>query len=726
MGNIHRKLGTFILALALCVGLAPIPPAAYAQPADLPNGQAQNQPARQIATRAQPASSFAGEGAAAIGASGNATDGILVQLEKQAADQLSLRSLESTDVYRNLEQNNLHVTDQTRTHDGTVVLSVEPDEGQSDTQAAEAARALQGVASVQPNYVYLPISPIEDAHDGETANGGNATAANAADASASPAPADAAADSPISAASLPLANDPYAQILNPEEEPNQYWLAASGANDAWSLATTDNTVTIAFFDSGVMGDHEDLKANVLADQSWDAYYKRPLDTSILNGGDNGGHGTHVAGIAAAATNNAKGIAGISFNANILAVKVVDDSAKQRSTTRVLVTAYEYLFDLIDSGQRTDIRVVNISMGGYGDAANDQLLHDTIATARAKYGIATVCAGGNGNNVVAYTEPSYPCDFDECIAVTALQADGANAVWSDYNEYKDISAPGCGIWSASATAAQTPQGTPYSSKSGTSMAAPMVSGALALLFAAAPDATVDEACAALYETAAPVTDPENDRSQTSGSHGALDVEAALSFLLENRPEPQPQPQFADVAEGDWFFGPVSYVVSHGIMNGYAGTALFGPNDLITREQAACVLYNYLGEGRIFPAAPQSDIDQTEWYAKGVNWAVATKAMNGYSDAVFGVGDTLTREQLACILANIAADPGAIANPDRLNTLPDRAQISDWAMQNMIWAVGNGIINGFSAADGTRWAMPQKGSTRAEMAGVVANALQGGFI
>ena len=619
------------------------------------------------------------------------TDGVLVF----AAADAGARTLSADDtadaVADGLKELGMQETGRFAAADGTTVIEAAPAAGQSVNDAVAAAEALDGVASAQPNFVYRPIDPVEDA---------GAASGLIAD--------DAALLAAIAA------NDPFAQIADPSVPRNQYWLYNANFDDAWNRAQTNDSVAIAVLDTGVMADHADLAANVLTQYGWDAYENAPLYADGQNA-FNGRHGTMVAGAAAAVANNGFGMAGASFNASIVPVKVCDDSAKPKIDTKSLLAAYSYVTELARSG-KADVRVINLSLGAYGSTLNDRALENAIVAAKDQ-GIVTVCAGGNGNKAAApNTKPIYPADFDACVSVTALNADGTNVVWSDYNEYKDISAPGSGITAPLADAGGNTEG--FTWASGTSLAAPIVAGAFALMFAAEPDASVDEAKAALYASATPVNDPENDRSQASGSHGALDAAGAVERLAQDHSA------FSDVAPGDWFFKPAHYVNERGIMTGYEGA--FRPQENLTRAQCARILYNRFGNGAQCAPAPLSDVDQSQWYAPAVNWAVETGMMVGLvGTGRFGVNDELSREQLALVVARAANADTAAADPSAFDALPDRDDTSDWARDAMVWATDEGVINGDRATDPARL-LPRNPITRAQMAQVVMNAMERGIL
>ncbi|MDR2106828.1 MAG: S8 family serine peptidase, partial [Coriobacteriales bacterium] len=357
----------------------------------------------------------------------------------------------------------------------------------------------ENVAFAQPNYRYtLMDDEFEDNPSGEE--------------QLEPADNDSAFE--------PLAtytNDPYASSAN------QWWLGAVKAYDAWDRQKVNQTITIAIIDTGVRLTHDDLDDNILTSLAWDAYRKQALTLSVSqslipNEGDMNGHGTHVAGIAAAETNNNLLGAGVSYNAKILPINVfyTDKGGELTATTTSVRDAFDYI---ISRRNEANIRVVNMSFGGSAKADNDSLLHAKIQTAK-NLGILSVCAAGNSGGSV----PNYPSDYEEVIAVTNVQQDGSSVVinnTSDHNAYKDIAAPGTNIKSTYYS-----NDTSFASLSGTSMATPVVSGIAALLFAKNPNLTPDQVKQVLYGTATDLGNPGRDNHY---GHGLVNASAALAVL-----------------------------------------------------------------------------------------------------------------------------------------------------------------------------------------------------
>ncbi len=381
---------------------------------------------------------------------------------------------------------------------GTIVTAEIPEELTLDEAIEEAVKD-ENISYAQPNYVYELM------------------------------------DETVAAASASI-NDTYK---------NAYYLKNTYVLDAWEKVTCEGNVTVAVLDTGCRMTHEDLKENLLEDYAYDAYYNRQLtSTSAPNNGDPEGHGTHVSGLIAAKANNGKGIAGTSYNAHLLPIKLCDNNG-DGMTTETLLRGMEYCTDLVDAEKIENLRIINISAGYYSSGTDDVdlLIEDEIENLRENYGILCVCAGGNGNNKdTAFTSPMYPSDFDACLSVTALDSDGNNCVWSDYNSAKDISAPGSSIPSTYAS-----EDNSYAWMSGTSMAAPIVSGICALLWAAEPELTVQQVVSAIESTAGEIASSASDgRAEQSGSHGSINAAKAVEYWYQGQERTDIGAEDADTA------------------------------------------------------------------------------------------------------------------------------------------------------------------------------------
>ena len=106
-------------------------------------------------------------------------------------------------------------------------------------------------------------------------------------------------------------------------------------------------------------------------------------------------------------------------------------------------------------------------------------------------------------------------------------------------------------------------------------------------------------------------------------------------------------FADVSGSDWFYNDVRYVYEKGIMDG-TGADRFSPNAPLTRAMIVTILYRMAGSPAMSGASDFKDVDSNKWFAKAVAWAAANGIVNGYGSGLFGPNDPVTREQLAAIL------------------------------------------------------------------------------
>ena len=324
--------------------------------------------------------------------------------------------------------------------------------------------------------------------------------------------------------------------VNDTRASEQWALKSLRAYDAWELAKCGDTqgpIAVAVLDNGFDIEHEDLVGNIIENSAYNSFYKTK-DVSA----NNGKHGTHVMGIVGAVTNNQKGVAGMSYNAKIVPIKVFNNTGG--ASTASLVNAYEYILD----HPEYNVRVVNLSVGApwTNDRFEDDAFVKKVREAEQK-NIATVVAACNSTSnhgVVPYY--AYPSDSESVVSVMNLQGTesaSGNDVSGQYqvsllpssnyncpgqggtstNRGKNICAPGTAILST------IPNG--YGLDSGTSMASPYVAGVMALEFAANPDLTVQEAIEVLYATAHDLGDRGWDERY---GYGEADAYAAVRMAL----------------------------------------------------------------------------------------------------------------------------------------------------------------------------------------------------
>jgi len=239
--------------------------------------------------------------------------------------------------------------------------------------------------------------------------------------------------------------EPYF-IPNDPRLSNQWGLTSTRFRGAWNAAKGDGA-KIALVDSGVYSKHPDI-GRIIA--------QRDFVEGDAVADDVYGHGTHVTGIAGALTNNGKGVAGGCFECGLLIAKVMGP---------IGFTTDSRIVQGIKWSVNNGADVVNLSLGGSGDSS---VLSMAINRAYGQGAVVVAAAGNEGTNV-----PQYPAAYSKVIAVSATTTDGRLASFSNRGDWVDLAAPGTGILSTSKSGG-------YDRMSGTSMAAPLVSGLAGLL------------------------------------------------------------------------------------------------------------------------------------------------------------------------------------------------------------------------------------------------------
>ena len=248
-----------------------------------------------------------------------------------------------------------------------------------------------------------------------------------------------------------MTSDPYVSY--------EWGLDKINAQKVWDINSNDAPPAVAIVDTGVNVEHADLKSNVVS-----GYNVIDGTTDVA---DDCGHGTHIAGIAAAVTNNGTGIAGVSGNSKIVPVKVLDKDGNGYSSDIAL--GIKWAAD-------QNVKIINLSLGG---SSYDNYLKEAVEYATKKGCIVVAAAGNKGSY-----RPTYPAAFEDVIAVTAVDNDDQLCNFSNFGRYVDIAAPGLDIYSTSKDGG-------YEYRSGTSMACAFVSGTIALVWGGAPEKTPKE-------------------------------------------------------------------------------------------------------------------------------------------------------------------------------------------------------------------------------------------
>ena len=285
-------------------------------------------------------------------------------------------------------------------------------------------------------------------------------------------------------------NDPYYS--------SQWGLPKIKAEGGWDKTHGGDLALVAIADTGIDDSHPDLSGKVIkrANFTWDSDV------------DGDGHGTHVAGIVAATTNNSLGVASLGYDSKLISVKVLDNSGSGY---------YSWIANGIIWAADNGAKVINLSLGGSFDSST---LRDAVNYAWGK-GVVIVAAAGNSNNSRAL----YPAYYSNSIAVAATDSSDNKASFSSYGWWVDLAAPGVSIYS-------TYKGG-YAYLSGTSMATPFVSALSSLVFANNPAFANSQVRNKIESTAERIA-----RTGTYWTYGRIDACAALDCVPVVLPTPTP--------------------------------------------------------------------------------------------------------------------------------------------------------------------------------------------
>jgi subtilisin family serine protease len=310
---------------------------------------------------------------------------------------------------------------------------------------------------------------------------------------------------------------------------SQWGLTRIGCPEAWDQTQGDPSVVVAVVDTGVDLSHPELADLLLPGQDLvnvppgappppSCVFEGDLTGSDPTPQDEVGHGTHVAGTICCASNNAVGVAGVTWGARLLPVRVL-------VRVREIATG-----KIIGSGSSADIaagirwaadhgaHVINLSLGGYEDATVER---EAIAYAVGR-GVVVVAAMGNHNT----DKPHFPGAYPGVIGVAATDSEDKRASFSNFGENVDISGPGVDIQS-------THWGEPYASLNGTSMATPHVAGVAALMLSCNSGLSAEQVGDILRDTAEPLRDDGGEPvpNEKYGS-GLVQAAAAVSAAAQS--------------------------------------------------------------------------------------------------------------------------------------------------------------------------------------------------
>ncbi len=470
---------------------------------------------------------------------------------------------------------------------------------------------------------------------------------------------------------------------------HQWGLDRLRAETAWTHGDASGQV-VAVVDTGVDGAHPDLAGTLVA--GFDAATVGGSPTQDLHG-----HGTHVAGIAAAVVDNSVGIAGLGRRAAIMPVRVLDADGLGTSDD-----VAEGIIWAVDHGAD----VVNLSLGA---AERSSVIASAIRYANVNDVVVVAAAGNEGADGNPVT---YPAAEPGVVAVAAVDRADAHPSFSSSGDWVDIAAPGVDIVST------VPGG--YASLSGTSMAAPFVAATAAMVRARHAELTPDQVATVLVTTA---DDVGNAGTDPLFGAGVVDPVAALSSAATPEHEPAcpadgvPSAGFTDVA-GNRHEAAIDCVVWRGVARG-ATARTYAPGLQVTRGQMASLLANVVEHaGVTLPAPSDQGFDDLAGsvHADRVNQLAAAGLVAGVTRNAYRPGAVVSRAQMATFLVRaieLVEDARMAAGRDAFHD--DDGNVHEASIDKLAAA---GIASG--SGDGTY--LPSAGVRRDQMASFLARVLE----
>lgn len=390
----------------------------------------------------------------------------------------------------------------------------------------------------------------------------------------------------------------------------QWALPAIGAPEAWlELPADAPAITVAVIDSGVCADHPDLAGHVLA--GWDY-----VDGDNLPQ-DGFAHGCGVAGIIAAQIDNGEGMAGIAPNARILPFRVLNNSG---------IGLYSDVAAAIVRATDEGAQIINLSLGG---SYPSSVLEAAIAYATAQ-GVIVVAAAGNSSAETVL----YPAAYNGVIAVGAVDPNLERSSFSNYGAGVDVWAPGRGILT-------TRSGNSYAQVSGTSYAAPHVSGVAALELALGSDLALGGLLATSASNAQPQPEPEAT-SEATEPEATPEAEATVDPIPTEEPVDRNEPPVlflvsasdTDAQAAQSVIGALGVVRSRAVEVNFAVLPDSAAESLAQQPASGALTLN-LFEGVTLTAIPDHLEPRISGEA-GVMW-IGSISGDEYSEVVLIVGD-----------------------------------------------------------------------------------------
>ncbi len=461
----------------------------------------------------------------------------------------------------------------------------------------------------------------------------------------------------------------FAALGDPQRT-RQWGLETLQADRVWAEGNACGQ-TIAVIDSGVDGDHPDLQGVVLRGKN--------LVSRGIGAVDRSGHGTAVAGVAAAAHDNGVGISGMAPGARVLPIGIEDAAGQMRASDLAQAIRYAIVHDAT---------VINLSLGGPVRSSNvEYWLREAV-----RAGIPVVAAAGNAHD--QGNPKIWPAASPSTIAVGAIAPTGVWATFSSTGDWVDLTAPGVAVLTTARSGG-------YVADNGTSLAAPFVTATVAMLQARDPALTPRRVSRLLTANA---TDHGPRGVDARFGHGVVDPVATLAALGG-----RPAPCFTDIE--DLELAPqIERLGLAGITDGCAARK-FCPAKPVTRGQMATFLSRTIGQ----PATDADffDDDDRSPHEPGINRLALANIAQGCTATGFCPNAPVTRGQMAA-LVDRALDLPAVS----VDAFDDDRRNAHEASINALAAAG--ITSGCDAASPELFC-PDDTLTRAQMAAFLARTM-----
>lgn len=465
--------------------------------------------------------------------------------------------------------------------------------------------------------------------------------------------------------------------------PLKNWgLARVNASDNWNRGYRGKGVKVAVVDTGVNTSHPAL--NIKAGFSSVPYTKSFNDDS--------GHGTHAAGIISANLPSA-GLMGVAPESELYAVKVLDNKGDG---------AISQVVSGIDWAISQNVDVINMSLG---TTTNSNALRDILQKAASRNIYLSAAAGNTGRASSVNGNIEFPAKYESVIAVGSVNNKNERAGTSSTGPQLELAAPGVSIQSTYFPGNTTAE------MSGTSMAAPFVSGSLVLLKQAYPDESFSDARKRLHRNAQDLGTAGRDSSY---GYGLLKLPALPTMNNASSPaETFVWPavvnetiQFSDISAGFWAANDIYNLSSRGIITGRDN--VFSPNQTLKRSQALTILGRLQNWNAGAKTTPFTDVPAS-YYASGyISYGAQTGYLNGFPDGTFKPNAEMTRGQVAAVLDRVYQ----FSEPTTSSSFTDVTSQTTGS-QAIEYLAANRIINGYP--DGTF--RPNAKITRAQFTKII---------